>query len=273
MPRVQSLTDPKDVTNQYRNANNLNARIRLHEECSVNPQGWYAWLFERFALSAACRVLELGCGTAAVWQANLAHIPAGVELLLSDFSAGMVEQAQGNLGSDERFHFQVIDAQSIPLPDGQFDVVIANHMLYHVPDRARALREMRRVLKPQGRFFASTVGDAHLRELSDLITRFDPRLSGWGSIPTGSFSLENGAAQLSEYFAQVTLRRYADALHVSDAGLLTAYILSGFMDLEEDRQAELARFVRAEMETQGGKIIITKDSGLFEASGFTPPSK
>ena len=44
--------------------------------------------------------------------------------------------------------YAVLDLQALPFPEACFDAVIANHMLYHVPDRPRALAEVQRVLKP-----------------------------------------------------------------------------------------------------------------------------
>ena len=43
--------------------------------------------------------------------------------------------------------FQQIDIQDINFPDETFDVIIANHMLYHIPDLQKALYEVKRVLK------------------------------------------------------------------------------------------------------------------------------
>jgi hypothetical protein len=58
-----------------------------------------------------------------------------------------------------------------------------------------------------------------------------------------------------------------DALLITDAAPLTEYILSGRIELTADRQADLAKFVRQELLANGGKFYITKESGLFEASG------
>jgi ubiquinone/menaquinone biosynthesis C-methylase UbiE len=67
----------------------------------------------------------------------------------SDFSAGMLQQAQLNLqGVEGKFNFEIIDAQQIPWVNESCEVAIANHMLYHLSDRARALSEIRRILKP-----------------------------------------------------------------------------------------------------------------------------
>ena len=53
-----------DLTEQYRNAANLDARIDLHSRFSTNPLNWYRWLFDHLALPEGARVLELGCGPA-----------------------------------------------------------------------------------------------------------------------------------------------------------------------------------------------------------------
>jgi len=78
----------------------------------------------------------------------------------------MLEEAQESLHDSLcPFTFAVVDAQAIPYPDAHFDAIIANHMLYHVPDRPKALAEIRRALKPGGHFYASTLGANHLREM------------------------------------------------------------------------------------------------------------
>ena len=121
---------------QYRDASNLNARIDLHKLYSTNTYDWFHWIFDHFEIPAVARVLELGCGPANLWQKNLHRIPEGWDITLSDLSPGMVDKARENLAdSAHPFHLQTINAQDIPFPDADFDAVIANHMLYHVPDR------------------------------------------------------------------------------------------------------------------------------------------
>jgi ubiquinone/menaquinone biosynthesis C-methylase UbiE len=255
------------VSQQYKSASNLNARIRMHQECSTNPYGWQRWLFDRLHLAPGCRVLELGCGAGNLWLDNLVRIPTGLEIHLSDFSEGMLAQARANLeGRCPCVEFRAIDAQSIPYPDQSFEMVIANHMLYHVPDRGKALAEIRRVLKTGGRLYASTVGEKHLNEMDDLIRQFDPALLAWGQQVTDAFSLENGAGQLRPFFEHVSLERYPDSLLVKDAQLLADYILSGQTDVPAGKHTELLHFVEQVLAAHAGTFTITKDSGLFEAN-------
>jgi SAM-dependent methyltransferase len=176
----------------------------------------------------------------------------------------MLDQARKNL--NDRFTFEVIDAQSIPFDDAAFDALLACHMLYHVPNRTRALAEINRVLKPGVRLFITTIGENHLRELRELVARFDPgiRTEQRGSLI--SFTLENGAAQLSSHFSGVTLRRYDDDLLVTDAELLAGYVLSStWHGVAAHRRQELVVFVEQELAANDGAIHITKDSGLFVA--------
>lgn len=267
MSRVQAIADTNYVINQYRSASNLNARIRLHQEFSTNKYGWQRWLFEQFKFTPNSRILELGCGTGNLWAENLDRIPKGLEIVLSDFSEGMLEQAKQNLKHSSFFQFKVIDAQSIPFENKSFDFVIANHMLYHMPERSKALSEIRRVLRPGGHFYASTIGCNHLKEIDDLLSKFDNQLNSWGKMFLESFSLENGSTQLEKYFANISLARYPDSLLVTDAKLLTDYILSGRIELSDDQQMNLAEFVTQELKSNNNKFYITKDSGVFISSG------
>src|SRR5262249_16734842 len=161
----------------------------------------------------------------------------------------MAGEAVRSLKIDARFRFVVADAQQLPFGDAAFDRVIANHMLYHVPDRAGALAEIRRVLRPGGRFYAATNGRDHLRELGELVARFAPDWTGWaaGSNSQG-FRLENGAEQLARWFPRVELRRYEDALVVTEAEPLLAYVLSGTAgaSLDRERVLAMAKLVEAE---------------------------
>jgi ubiquinone/menaquinone biosynthesis C-methylase UbiE len=135
------------LTRQYHNAANLEARIALHARFSTTTYGYYAWIFDHLDLPPHSRVLELGCGTGRLWLENVHRIPEGWDVTLSDFSPGMLQEAQQNLRDSQRaFAFAVIDAQVIlPYEDERFDGVIANHMLYHVPDRPKALAEALRL--------------------------------------------------------------------------------------------------------------------------------
>lgn len=254
------------LSQQYRDSSNLTARISLHDRFSANKYGWHRWLFDHLQLPGECRMLELGGGSGTLWTNNLARISPGWKITLSDFSPGMVEAAREALaptGLD--FSYQVIDAQEIPFPNETFDAVLALHMLFHVPDLDKALREMRRVLKRGGKFFASTIGQNHLREMDELVAAFDPELKF--TLDTTGFNLTNGAEILRRWFSEVKLHDYPDKLIITKAEPLLAFIMSTVKigpELIPEKVAQLKVFI--EQRLAAGPIEITKESGLFEAT-------
>ncbi len=265
---MSKLNDPQYLlTQQYHNASKLNARIRVHVEFSTNKYGWCQWVFDQFGLPKECRILELGCGPGDLWRENMGRILAGWEIILSDFSPGMIAQAQQNLANQPHpFTFEIIDAQSIPYEEGQFDAVIANHFLYHVPDRPKAFSEIHRVLKDNGRFFCSTIGETHMQELPTLVKKFDPEIETIFQSEGYPFTLENGEPQLREWFSNIEVGRYPDDLQVTDAKILVDYVMSTIsLGLNEKRREKFTRFIEAEMAANGNMIQIKKDSGMFVA--------
>jgi ubiquinone/menaquinone biosynthesis C-methylase UbiE len=253
-------------TEQYRDSSNLNARIQLHERFSTNPYGWQRWVFDQLDIPLGSRVLELGCGPGNLWAENISRVRDDWHISLSDFSQGMVREARQRLATNgKRFNFLVTDAQSLPFPDESFDVVLANHMLYYVTDRPQAFADIRRVLKRGGRFYATTVGATHMRDLDLLAERFDPTISNRGGHSTSAFELENGTQQLEPWFSDVEMRRYEDSLVVTEAEPIVACVISVvFHSNLSDRRAEFTRFVQSELD-RGGALHIHKDSGIFIA--------
>jgi len=258
------------LAGQYRDATNLNARIAIHQRFSTNPTGWTRWQFDRIVAAAGPVVLEMGCGPATLWRENLARVPRDWQITLTDFSPGMAAAAGHSLdAASDRFHLAVADAQEIPCADGSVHTVIANHMLYHVPDLARAFSEIRRVLRPGGRLFCSTIGRGHLRELSDLCRAFGLATFGESNaLMAERFGLETGAALLAPWFSTITRHCYSDGLVVTDADALTAYVRSalpaGDAAAQADALAAFARYVTDRCAANGA-IRITKASGMFEA--------
>ena len=265
---MSSYTDQKYLKDeQYKDASNLNARILIHQLFSENKYGWAPWVFDVLeTLPKRANVLELGSGSAFIWTSCPERIPAEWQITLSDLSPGMLATAQEKLASVEhQFTYREIDAQKIPFDDATFDIVIANHMLYHVPDRPKALAEIKRVMKDDGVLIAATNGDNHLAELNAWLAI---ATAGDDFTPMSNpFTLDNGMAQLEPFFSSIKLLRYEDNLHITDLDLMMKYIRSvitvkGFPDANLEKVEALLEKELAEK----GEIFIQKDSGIFKAN-------
>ncbi len=252
-----TLNDRTQVKAQYRTSANLDTRISIHAKYSVNKQGFGNWIYGQYRLRENDRILELGCGNGSMWTDHA--LPAGAELILTDFSEGMLASAQANVGVRDGISFRQADIQQIPYADESFDAVIANMMLYHVPDLRKALSEVLRVLKPGGIFYCATSGTNGITEyVQGLLKDYGVR-QGIGL----SFTLQNGGDILKEYFTEVEVRRYEDRLEVTETGDLVEYILSleGMADFRAVTPEELYRILEGQKEN--GVIRVPKDYGMF----------
>jgi ubiquinone/menaquinone biosynthesis C-methylase UbiE len=258
------------VTQQYRTASNLLARITLHERFSINPYDWFAWVYDHFDLPGQAKIIEVGCGPGYLWNKNISRIPPEWNITLTDLSHGMIEEARKNLSKNPNtFVFIVINAEQIPTADCQFDAVIANHMLYHVPDRVKAISEFHRILKPNGLLYCSTNGSNHLTELDALFDQLLSASSGntISAFSASAFTLENGVSQMSPLF-QVDTAYYNDALHITEAKPLIEYILSMIPDQKHSITQKQIDQLHQEIEERilrDGYIHISKSTGLFIA--------
>ena len=172
---------------QYRDSRNLGARAQLHQRYGSNPVGWFSWVMEHIAFKPGERVLECGCGPGWLWRNNLKRIPENCQITLTDLSPGMVSEAENALATTGHdFRFFDSDIRDLPFGGGDFDVVVANHMLYHVADRHKSLAEVKRVLKENGRFIAATVGKRHTPTRGVTIVKGRDKCAGHFEITTDS---------------------------------------------------------------------------------------
>lgn len=259
---VQLSNEETNIIEQYKNAKNLNDRISLHEKYSTNKQGWFNWLFNQIDFSKVNRLLELGCGNGKLWQENRIDL-RNREIFLSDISEGMVEEVRNKLGSD--FNCIVADAEKIPFKDSYFDSIIANHVLFYLNDLNLGLKEISRVLKPNGILYCSTYGKNHMKEITEIVQSFDSRINLSNHSLYDIFGLENGESILKEYFYNVQRMDYQDSLEITESKPLIDYIMSCHGNQNEilgPRLNEFKEYIE-ELLKKNGKIVVTKQAGLF----------
>jgi 2-polyprenyl-3-methyl-5-hydroxy-6-metoxy-1,4-benzoquinol methylase len=118
--------------------------------CAARGAGTHAAFFIPY-LRPGMRLLDCGCGPGSI-TCDLAKMVAPAEVVGIDFDPQRVEAATGY--SSEKgvtnVRFQAATVYELPFPDASFDAVFAHGLLDHLAEPLKAVREMRRVLRPGG---------------------------------------------------------------------------------------------------------------------------
>jgi ubiquinone/menaquinone biosynthesis C-methylase UbiE len=205
-------------------------------------------------------VIDIGCGNGNDLQRLHDEGHRG-PLIGVDFSPGMLaaippETAARACG----------DAVALPLRSHCADVVAAMHMLYHVPIIPNALRDIRRVLRPDGVFIASTNSAASAEELIEpwsaaMVAAGGPSLREVSGGP-GLFTAENGTPMLAEVFADVTVKRTKTITRVPDARIVRDYVASTD-DLYEPMMPSAASWTQVLDDVEAHAAAVIRRRGAF----------
>lgn len=231
--------DPQAVGRMYLTDESLRIRQETHELYSEPKLDFPRWALDSVSWRGDETVLDIGSGPGRYYSALQERFPE-IEYYACDLYAGMVQT------HPHKKTLALADAQRLPYPDATFDVVMANHMLFHVPNVERALREIRRVVKPTGFVMVTTNSIHTMPEFQALMRRAITLLSPPGtanvSVPgqhTDPFTLESGTRLLCHHFFAVVRYDLPRALVFPSAEPALAYLNS----TRSVREAELPQGV------------------------------
>jgi ubiquinone/menaquinone biosynthesis C-methylase UbiE len=269
MPDDLSTRRRRALQDHYATDDNLRKRANIFEYLVAT--GSQPQLVDLFDWAPTATVLDVGCGNG-LWTALAAQRTTGTVIGL-DSSQGMLTALTAR---PEAIAAVLADGQCLPMRDDSVDIAIAAWVLYHLPDKAAALSEIRRVLRPGGRFIASTNSAEVLPTLDDTFLRCIEHVAGhaidrW--IEPLDFTIENGAAVLREWFGRVELIANESTFEIPLAepiltfaeslrGPITAEVGDGF-DFDSFL-SELERALDARLASRA--IRFTRRIGFFVAS-------
>jgi SAM-dependent methyltransferase len=177
-------------------------------------------LIAEAALRPGERVLDVACGTGVVARLAAERLGASGTVGALDLNPAMLSVARSVPPTGAAIRWYETSAESIPLPDGAFDVVLCQLGLQFVADKSAAVREMHRVLAPGGRVFVSTPPpNAFFDVLDEAMTRHVGNEAG--AFVHMVFSLDDPAILdrlcRAAGFVDVNIRSYAKDLRLPDA--------------------------------------------------------
>lgn len=146
---VDRYTAAERMVEQYTDSARLRVRQETHRRYGANPTSFVEWLVRHLEVRPGMSVVDVGCGHGLFHPILRSR---GATVIGLDRSIGMAREAATNCMA------VVGDAQALPLTDHCFDRAMCNHVLYHVPDQQRAMRELRRITRAGGRVVIATNG-------------------------------------------------------------------------------------------------------------------
>ncbi len=238
-------------------------------------------IFDRYArdlierarpIGPSDRVLDLGCGTGIVARKLRERLGGATRIAGLDVSPLMIAKARALAPEVE---WREGNAVSLPFEPHSFDLVLSQQMLQFVPDRAATLREVRRVLAPGGRLFASTwrprteqplhdalgkVAESHLGASNDKRWTLDGEELRVLLVEAGFVDVRITTVSLTEQFREFPVRMSAMAANFDLASLTDAERAQKLAAVEADSAPVLARF------TTGGVVAAPSITNVATAT-------
>jgi SAM-dependent methyltransferase len=259
---------------QYNTEDFLRIRQETHDKYTVPNVSFAEWALRCVSWKGDERVLDVGAGNG-LYYAKLKALHPNVQYVGMDLFEPMLQAHPALVNLSQA------DALALPYPSHSFDVVMANHMLFHVTDIERALSEIQRVLKPGGTVMTATNSVQNMPELQVLMRRAIVLLSRNGGanvrapgLASDNFALENGTRLLARHFYAVVRHDLPSALVFPDTEPAMAYLESTRDlreaqlpdDVEWDDVMVIMRQQINQLVKHLGELVINKQTGVLIAS-------
>lgn len=271
------MTQEDMVRRHYATDENLRIRQETHDKYTIPDRSFAEWALDRVQWHGGEKLLDVGCGPGLYYKKMLAK-KIQVDYHGVDLLPAMI---QNHSGLNQTAKLAVGDILDLPYAENSFDIVMANHMLYHVENVEAAIKELRRVLKPRGMLLVATNSMNTMPELQVLMRRAIVLLTRSGAaqvrapeMPSDRFALENGTRILSRQFFAVVRHDLPADLVFPDVEPAMIY-LESTRDLREaylpkdvvwDDVMMIMRQQINQLIKHLGELRITKQAGLLIAS-------
>jgi len=264
----------------YSEAKNLEIRIKTHQKYSRSKIKWDKWLLEPLKGKEINNVLDLGCGNGrfifALYKMKIGKSYLGIDISREQIKNAKAEVSKRNL---KNAGFKEADVTEIKKIQNKYDLILCNHMLWHIGDLDTFLKDVSSLLTEDGLLLASTNSYDYMREMYDLHSRICRKLKLHAAlqkkIRNSKFSLENGKEIFRKRFIKVNKYVLKDELVFEKSKYFLDYyktflqpLIKMYKEIPESKWLqvydEVKLFVERKIESKG-KFTVTKNSGYFIA--------
>lgn len=264
----------KHLPHYYATGEHLRAKHALIQNQSGRTVE--TWALKHISIDPSAHILDAGCGWGRFsWPLLENHTMPAANLVCADVSLGMVQSAaQEGARRGYRPQFVTCGIEALPFPERCFDGVMANYVLYHVTPLAQGVRELARILKPDGWLLIAAHGivkvpviELHYQALDRLGIHYEQE-------EPGSFDLANGATILENSFGHIERHEFVDEEMYSNAEAFTQHYLTigryrsvlARSDVSDEAKAALPRIfceLAEQIADEQGAIYVPVLMGAF----------
>ena len=219
----------REAEQQYVTTDLLKVRMETHLRFSERQVDLDAECRAAMRLTGDETILDIGCGPG-LFLSSLRDNGHRGRLVGLDRAGAMIDEASSR---DSQVTWLVGDVLALPFGVGGVDWIVVRHMLYYIDDLSAALREIKRVLCPNGQFLASTnaaqsapmIGLLYL----DMLAAFDLPVTRHGA---GEFHTESALAVLRGFWSEVNEILIDNAFVFTEPGPIVDYVATMLPSVE-----------------------------------------
>ncbi|MFD4476038.1 class I SAM-dependent methyltransferase [Streptomyces sp. NPDC058471] len=261
----------------FTDTSKLDAKQLAHDRFRTNPLALHDQLVRSLDLRGAEELLDLGCGNGEILARIRPYLAAG-HLVGLDIAPGALEAARQRLdGVATPCDFVEGSADDLSsFGTDTFDRVMAVYMAHYVTDLPACFTEVRRVLRPGGRFLLATDRPDSMVEMYDVhfaaLHEMDAPQDLFRATPKARISLDNGADQLAPYFSSVDRVDWHDQLQFGKAEHFMAFYRSCNYCCASSKPGEglpPAFFFELEHRVRARVQAVIAERGYFALTKFT----